>query len=89
MAEHHRKPRSGDRHANPARSWRPDKALWEEAAEAIRTGLSWTMTSYLTECLKYVVGLRKGFPPRPKWAEERAAKLPDDDPIRPPGDIDT
>jgi hypothetical protein len=89
MAEHHRKPRSGDRHSNPARAWRPDKALWEEAVEAIKTGLSWTMTGYLTECLKYVVGLRKTFPPRSPEAEVRAAALPDDDPIRPSGDIDT
>jgi len=47
------------------------------------------MTGYLTECLKYVVGLRKTFPPRSPEAEARAAALPDDDPIRPPGDIDT
>lgn len=83
MAEHHRKPRSGDRHANPARAWRPDKALWEEAVEAIKAGLGWTMTGYLTECLKYVVGLRKTFPPRSAEAEARAAALPEDDTIRP------
>lgn len=89
MAEHHRKRRTGDRHTNKGRMLRPDEALWDEALAAVRDGLSWTMLAWFTECLRYVVGLRKSFPPRPQWAEERAAALPDDDPIRPPGDIDT
>lgn len=89
MAEHHRKPRPGDRHALPPKLLRIDPDLWEEAMGAIRKGLSWTMTSYLTECLKYVVGRRKAFPPRPEWAEERAAALPDDDPIRSDDATDT
>lgn len=86
MAEHQRKPRSGDRHANKIRTWAPPEALYNEAMDTVRNGLSWTMTRYLTECLKYVVGKRKTFPPRPAWAEEKAAELPDDGPIRPDED---
>jgi hypothetical protein len=89
MAEHHRKPRSGNRHVHPARSWNPEKALYEEAKAAIKEGLSWTVVDWLTECLKYVVGRRKSFPPRPQWAEERAAALPDGDPDQPDGTTDT
>ena len=83
MAEHHRKPRSGDRHANKGRLLRPPEALYDEAFAAVRDGLSWTMLAWFTECLRYVVGRRKTFPPRPAWAEERAAALPEDDTIRP------
>lgn len=89
MAEHHRKPRSGDRHANRGRTWNPDESLFDEAMDAIKQGLSWTMTGYLSECLKYVVGRRKSFPPRPQWAEERAAGLPDDGPIRSANDTES
>lgn len=89
MAEHQRRPRSGNRHVNKTRAWNPDTDLYDEALQAVKEGLSWTMVAWLTECLKYVTGRRKTFPPRSAEAEARAALLPDDDPIRPEGDIDT
>jgi hypothetical protein len=89
MAEHHRKPRSGNRHANKTRALNPDEALWDEAKEALQRDMGWSMIGWFNECLKFITGRRKTFPPRPQWAEERAAALPDDDPIRPDDATDT
>lgn len=90
MAESPKNPRSkdrhlqkGDRHANKGRYWNPDTEVFDTAMETLKRDLNWSMTGYLTESLRFLLGRRKTFPPRPAWAEERAAALPDDDPIRP------
>jgi hypothetical protein len=69
-------PRSGDRHKKRRVDWRPDPNIYSEALKAAKDSGT-NLTAWLNESMKYLIGLRKDPPPRPAWAEERAARLPD------------
>ena len=88
MASDSKGNRSGDRHRYTPKSWRPDPATLPAAKEAA-IEVSGSLNGFLRQCVEYLLGLRKDFPPRPEWAERRAAELPEAGAIRPPEDTDT
>lgn len=80
--------RKGDRHKHTPRSWRPDPETLPAAQEAAKEVMG-SLNGYLRASVEYLLGIRKDPPPRPEWAEERAAALPDDGAIRSPEATDT
>lgn len=77
-----RRHRPTNRHLDDQKTWRPDGETYDDALVVARE-VSRSLNSWLKMCVEYLLGLRKDFPPRPAWAERRAASLPDEPASRP------
>lgn len=82
MATDDRQPGRADRHRYTPKSWRPDEETYPAARAAAKDAVG-SLNAYLRLSVAYLLGLRKDFPPRPAWAERRAASLPDEPGSRP------
>jgi hypothetical protein len=71
-----------DKHKSNPRSWRPDEPTYADALSAA-TEVTGSLNAYLRLSVAYLLGLRRDPPPRPEWAERRAASLPDEPGSRP------
>jgi len=70
-----------DAHRNEPKGWRPNdlydyKDALAAAEELLGTGKGNGISGWINLAVLYLLGLRRDPPPRPKWAEERAARLP-------------